>query len=97
MAREKDIKSRLGQLKTQARQQLAQRKGQLSLLLATEHEEYKRCIENMQETSEQVQQKMRERVQELKAKREGNRIEYVNTALEKVFRENCDELRQIGV
>lgn len=66
-------------------------------MLATEHEEYKKCIENMQETSEQVQQKMRERVQELKAKREGSRIDYVNGALEKVFRENCDELRQIGV
>ena len=51
----------------------------------------------MQETSEQVVQKMKVRVEELKKKREESRIQYVNIQLEKKFMENIDEIRQIKV
>lgn len=49
----------------------------------------------MEESSEEVKQKMIERVAELKKRKEEERQKYVNHQKERQFRLNCDELRKI--
>lgn len=49
----------------------------------------------MQETPEQMRERMAQRVKELKEEKEKKRQEEVNNKLEKRFEQNADELRKV--
>jgi hypothetical protein len=54
-------------LRAQAKQDLNERRSALAQLLAEEHETFKREIADLEETPEQIREKMVRRVAELKA------------------------------
>ena len=64
-------------------------------LLITEQEMFLQELDALRETSEMRQERMLQRARELKAKREEERRKFAQEQLEKKWREDCDDLRQL--
>ena len=68
----------------------------LAAMLEVEDRNYEQQFMAKLETPEQVRDKMAQRLQELKGKREQERQDEVNRRLEQRFRDTADELRTGG-
>jgi len=73
---------------------LEHRRERLSALLAEEHALFQRQLDELQETPEARKERMQARALELKEKREGERLQYVNEQYERQWRLACDPLRE---
>jgi len=89
------IKQRLSQLRQRHLQNIEGKRLALKALLDKENEQYKAEIRNLQDTPEQVREKMIARVTELRAQKESERQQEVAEKLERRFREGADELRKV--
>ena len=92
----KNAATKVQQLKDAYKANLDIRKTKLAQLLETENAALKEELRGLIETPEQVRQRMINRVEELKYKREGDRKEFVDKMLKKRFDENADELRKVA-
>ena len=90
------VKKRLSELRDQHTRNIESKRLQLRALLEQENEQYKAEIRNLQDTPEQVREKMINRVQELRTTKEAQRRQEVAEKLERRFREGADELRKVG-
>jgi len=95
VAQGKYIKNRISDLRERHMQQIEQKREKMRVLIAQENENYKLEIKNLEETPEQVQERMLKRVQELRETKEVARKIEVNGKLERRFREGADELRKV--
>ena len=89
------VKTRLTQLRQKHQQELESKRIKLASLLEAENEQYKNEIKGLEDTPEQVRQKMIKRVEELRAQKEAQRQAEVSEKLERRFREGADELRKV--
>ena len=89
------INKRLADLKKKHMEEIENRRQKLRILLDSENEQYKQEIKGLEETPEQVRERMYNRVQELKAQKEDQRKRDVEQKLERRFREGADELRKV--
>lgn len=64
-------------------------------MLAAEDGQLRREVVDLQETPEQMRERMARRVAELKEEKERRRVAEVNNKLEKRFEQNADELRKV--
>lgn len=76
-------------------EEIESRRDKLRNLIDLENELYKNEIKGMEETPDQVRERMFKRVQELKAQKESARKADVEQKLERRFREGADELRKV--
>jgi len=72
---------------------LEKRRDKLREILLYEEEQYIVQLETKEETTEDRQQRMKERAKELKGRREAERQEYVALKMEQKFSDECEELR----
>lgn len=93
--KKKFVQGQLSELRQVAQQQIEERRERLNYLLQTEHESYKKEIENLEETPLQVRERMLKRVALLKERKEEERKKYVEGQLEKKFENEADELRKV--
>ncbi len=89
------VKSRLTQLRQQHQQQIEQKRLKLAALFDAEDQQYKVEIQALEDTPEQVREKMIARVQELRTQKEAQRQQEVAEKLERRFRDSADELRKV--
>jgi len=89
------VKTRLTQLRQKHQENIEQKRMKLAALLEYENEQYKQEIKGLEDTPEQVRQKMIERVNQLRAQKEAQRQAEVAEKLERRFREGADELRKV--
>ncbi|KAI6656789.1 Coiled-coil domain-containing protein 11-like [Oopsacas minuta] len=89
------VKRVVGELQRQQEHTLEERKEELRGLLWKEEEQWFREMEQQQETVEDRQQAMIEKLKMYKTKREEERKELVASKLDQQFRNNCEEVRSI--
>lgn len=89
------VKKRLSELRERHRQQLDSKRIKLRELLENEDYQYKTEIKSLEDTPEQVREKMIKRVEELRTQKEAQRQQEVAEKLERRFREGADELRKV--
>ncbi|KAL4426282.1 hypothetical protein ABPG74_018699 [Tetrahymena malaccensis] len=89
------IKQRLAELRVRSQRALNERRQKLANLLGREHEQYKQEIHDLQETPEDIRQKMIQRVNHLKEEKEKERLRVVEEKREQQFVRNADELRKV--
>jgi len=89
------IKQRLSQMRQRHLHNIEAKRLNLKALLDRESEQYKNEIRNLQDTPEQVREKMIARVTELRAQKEAERQQEVAEKLDRRFREGADELRKV--
>ena len=88
------VRTRFTDLKRREASDLEQRKIKLSAMLRTEESSYEQEFEANLETPEQVREKMFERMNYLKDKREVERQDEVSRRMDQKFKGTTDELRQ---
>lgn len=88
------VKGRIQEMRAQYAQNLEQRRARLAALLAHEDRTFEAEFLAKQETPEQVRQAMAERLNSLKANREGERQAEVQRRLDQKFKMESDALRQ---
>ena len=93
--KKKFYNQRLSNLRELAQQQIDQRRDNLNFLLKNETEQYKKEIQDLEETPEQVRARMLNRVKELKQQKEENRKKFVEEQYERRFEDEADELRKV--
>lgn len=91
----KFINNRMSELRVQANERLEERRENLAMLLRNEQEDFKIEIAGLEETPEQVRDRMLRRVHELKQRKEASRKVFVEEQLEKKFENEADELRKV--
>lgn len=74
---------------------LEERRQKLRTLLDEEEREYIAKAHSMRETIEQKQDRMRKKAQQLKEKREAERLATVNEKLDQQWQNQCEELRSV--
>ena len=89
------IQKRISDLRESHSQQIEAKREKLRNLLQAENEEYKIAIKNLEETPQQIREKMFKRVTELKETKEIARKQEVGDKLDRRFREGADELRKV--
>jgi len=89
------IKQRLSQMRQRHLHNIEAKRLNLKALLDKENEQYKNEIRNLEDTPEQVREKMIARVTELRAQKESERQQEVAEKLDRRFREGADELRKV--
>lgn len=62
-----------------------------------EHEQYKVEIRDLEDTPEQVRERMRQELHLLKQQKEKEREDFVKMQRERLFKQNTDEIRQVDV
>lgn len=82
-------------LQNQAKVTLEERRGRLARMLRDEDEQYRRELDNLQETSVEKAQRMVKYAKELKANREEQRKQFAQGQLERQWRLACDDLRDL--
>jgi len=88
------VRTRLADLKRRQESNLEERRQRLKALLDAEDRLYEEEFMANLETPEQVREKMALRLNELKQKREEERVEEVNRRLEQRFKDTTDDLRK---
>lgn len=89
------MKRRLTELREKHMQNLEVKRYKLRDLLDFENTQYKEEIRGLQDTPEQVREKMIQRVNDLRTQKEEQRKKEVAEKLERRFREGADELRKV--
>lgn len=89
-----EAKKNLIQFKEQRKKFLDIRRSKLSELLKSEEEEYKLEIMSLQETPDQVRDKMEKKLYILKDEKEQERQKLVKELQDRRFKESADELRK---
>lgn len=82
-------------LQNQTKVSLEERRGRLARMLRDEDEQYRRELDNLQETSVEKAQRMVKYAKELKANREEQRKQFATEQLERQWRLACDDLRDL--
>ena len=85
----------LAELRKRNQDSLNERREKLRSCLQQEEEQFQIEIKALEETAEQVRERMAARVKELKEVKEKERQNFVKHQLERRFREEADELRQV--
>jgi len=88
-----EIKRRAEEHSKEAEAELESRKAKLSKLLKEEEQQYSIEIENCVETPTQRRLRLKERLNELKEKRQEEHDTYVTQKMEDGWRQSCDPLR----
>jgi hypothetical protein len=89
-----DANRKITQFKDQRRKFLDIRRAKLSELLNNEEEGYRQEIASLQETPEQVRNKMEQKLFALKEEKERERQNLVKELQDRKFKESADELRK---
>ena len=89
------VKRVVGEFQRQQEHTLEERKEKLRGLLWKEEDQWFREMERQQETVEDRQQAMREKLEGYKSSREEERKEIVTRKLDQQFRNNCEEVTVI--
>lgn len=92
--RQQTMRNAVEDMKRRRATDLQSRKAKLAVLLQQEDQGYEKEFMDNLETPQQVRQKMAERLTFLKDKRETERCDQVNQALERKFKMETDELRK---
>lgn len=88
------VRDRISDMRRREAMNLEQRKGKLAELLAAEDRIYEQEFNDNLETPEQVREKMFERLQSLKGKREAERTDEVARRQDMKFKAQNDTLRR---
>lgn len=89
------IRDRLASLRLQQQLKVNERRHQLRSLLTQENAQYEAEIRKLEESPQQIRERMYARVQDLKQKRENERKQFVQEKFEQRDREATDELRKM--
>lgn len=89
------LKERTSNLRDIMIENIENRRKKLNNLLKKEEEQYKHEIECLEETPEQVRERMLNRVKELKVRKEEERKKFVENQYERRFEDEADELRKV--